>query len=69
MSGCSIRVSGFLKDLCKSDLEIYFQSRKKSNGGDIDEIEFDPDRGEARIVFKDSSGMSCRLNFQFSDFF
>ena len=52
----TVYLSGLSEDFCKDDLHIYFQSKKKSNGGDIENIEFDPDRGEAEIQFLEATG-------------
>lgn len=59
-------------------LEMYFESKKKSGGGDVEKVEMFPDRNEAVITFESSDGMlfvrckTCeqckgmRLNFQSS---
>lgn len=53
----TIFVSSLPKDTSKDDLQIYFQSKKKSGGGDVEEIAFDStETGIAKIVFADSHG-------------
>ena len=52
----TVYLSGLSEDVWKDDLQIYFQSKKKSNGGDIENIVFDPDRGEAEIQFVEAKG-------------
>ena len=48
-----VRVTG--KPISKKELEIYFQSRKQSGGGDISSIEHINDE-ESMITFEDKEG-------------
>lgn len=45
-------------NICEDDLSIYFQSRKKSGGGDIIHVSIDKRQRFAEIEFEDASGMS-----------
>lgn len=56
MSDRTIWVSRLPNGTAKEDLQIYFQSRRRSDGGDIEDIIYDPDTGIAKIVFADSLG-------------
>ena len=44
-------------NICEDDLNIYFQSRKKSGGGDISHVSIDKGQRFAEIEFEDASGM------------
>ena len=64
-----VRVTG--KAISKKELEIYFQSRKQSGGGDISSIEQINDE-ESIITFEDQEGkfftyLHSSLNFREDD--
>lgn len=47
MANNKLYVKGLSKDTTEAELWIYFQSRKKSGGGDIDSIDY---RGESAVI-------------------
>ncbi|KAK3729577.1 hypothetical protein QZH41_017197 [Actinostola sp. cb2023] len=49
----TVLVSDLPKDVKEDDLHIYFQSRKKSDGGDIESIVYYPVTRSAKITFTD----------------
>ena len=51
----SVRVREITKNYDESFLELYFESTKKSGGGEVEAVELLGD-GEAVITFKDSKG-------------
>ena len=56
MSGRKLLVKGLKESITKRELEIHFQSRKKSGGGDIQVVELNSTKGEAVVVFEDEEG-------------
>ena len=57
MSGRKLLIQGLGESITKQELEIRFQSRKKSGGGDISSVELNSAKGEAVVVFEDEEGI------------
>ncbi|KAK3755409.1 hypothetical protein QZH41_016615 [Actinostola sp. cb2023] len=65
----TVLVSDLPKDVKEDDLHIYFQSRRKSDGGDIESIVYYPVTRSAKITFTDEQGklvygefkLTCRM--------
>ena len=51
MERSRIFVSGFPDGTTKSELTVYFQSKRSSGGGDVERIDFD--EGRAIVTFED----------------
>ena len=62
MSGRKLLIQGLKKSITKQELEIHFQSRKKSGGGDIHSVELNSTKGEAVVVFEDEEGICFRFD-------
>ena len=62
MSGQKLLIQGLKKSIAKQELEIHFQSRKKSGGGDIRSVELNSTKGEAVVVFEDEEGICFRID-------
>ena len=54
MANTKLYVRGLSKETTESELVIYFQSKKKSGGGDIETIDLESDR--AVITFGEEGG-------------
>ena len=61
MESRTVYVTGFSKGTRKEQLAIYFQSKKKSGGGDI-ETDIRIEDGEAVVVFDKEQGADGNLN-------
>ena len=59
MERSRIFVSGFPDGTTKSELTVYFQSKRSSGGGDVERIDFD--EGRAIVTFEDVEGISLDL--------
>lgn len=59
MERSQILVSGFPDGTTKSELTVYFQSKRTSGGGDVESIEFDGRR--AIVTFEDVEGISSEF--------
>lgn len=57
MERSRILVSGFPDGTTKSELTVYFQSKRRSGGGDVESVEFDAGR-QAIVTFEDVEGIS-----------
>lgn len=57
-----VLVKGITSDMSKDALELFFENRKKSGGGEIENTTIDLKKGEAVIEFKSSKG---NLTFSF----
>ena len=51
----SIRVRGITKNYDDDFLEIYFENKRRSGGGEVESVELLGD-GDAIVIFKDSNG-------------
>ena len=52
----SILVLNIPHNISTEMLEMFFESKKKSGGGDIAEIQYEEGYGEARVSFQDIAG-------------
>ena len=52
----TVRVTGLKPTLSKDILEVYFESKKRSGGGDIEDIVIMTGKGEALITFEEPEG-------------
>jgi len=60
----TIVVTGFSQKTTQNTLEMYFESTRRSGGGDILNVpKFDKENKIARITFQDSKGISVMLYF------
>ena len=57
----ALKISGFKPSTHEDVLQMYFESKKKSGGGDIDQFEMSKAKDSVVITFKDPSG---RLNLK-----
>ena len=62
MSGRKLLIQGLGESITKQELEIRFQSLKKSGGGDIRSVELNSAKGEAVVVFEHEEGICFRIN-------
>lgn len=51
-----LKVYGFRDGTSKDTLELYFESSKRSGGGDLESIELNKEDGTCLIFFKDHKG-------------
>ena len=47
----AIRVQGILKDTSEEFLQLFFENRRKSGGGEIEHVDYDNDESIAVITF------------------
>ena len=50
----AIRVQGIRKATSKEFLQLFFENRRKSGGGDVEHVDYDDREGIAVITFKDA---------------
>ena len=50
----AVRVQGIHKDTTEEYLQLFFESPRKSDGGDVEHIDCDNEDGIAVITFKDA---------------
>ncbi|XP_070575135.1 protein mono-ADP-ribosyltransferase PARP14-like isoform X2 [Ptychodera flava] len=43
-------------------LELYFENKKRSGGGDVESVTINPDKGSAKVTFSNSSDVASVLN-------
>ena len=53
----SILVQGIPESVSTDLLELFFENKKRSSGGDIDHIQYEAGTGEAVITFKEPEGL------------
>ena len=59
MSGdcCVLKITGILPAMTVPDLELVFESERKSGGGEIKELELAASPGEALLTYKSLEGI------------
>ena len=50
----AIRVQGICKDTSEELLQLFFENRRKSGGGDLENVDYHNEEGIAVITFKDA---------------
>jgi len=50
----AIKVEGIPKDTSEELLQLLFENRRKSGGGDIEQLDYDTEEDIAVIVFRDA---------------
>ena len=50
----AIHVQGICKDTSEEFLQLFFENRRKSGGGDIEHVDYHNEEGIAVITFKDA---------------
>jgi hypothetical protein len=55
----AIRVVNLPPGVSEEQIELFFENRKKSGGGDVDRVEYDEDTNSAVVWFIDASGKSA----------
>ena len=53
---CTVRITGLAESVTKDLLELYFESEKKSSGGNVKDIQLDETEGEAYVTFETEEG-------------
>jgi len=57
---CTIEVRGFRATTHKDTIECFLESRRRSGGGDIKNIEFDEANEVVRVTYCDPAGL-CNM--------
>ena len=55
---CVLKISGITPAMTKQELELVFESERKSGGGEIKELELLPSTGEALLTYESLEGKS-----------
>ena len=50
-------VSNIPSGVEQEDLELYFENERRTGGGQVTDVDYDPKRGTAVIEFKDPESM------------
>ena len=57
MSGRKLLIQGLGESCTNQDLELHFQSRKKSGGGDIRFVDSELNSAKGEALFEDNEGI------------
>lgn len=58
----AVKVMNLPLKISEEQLELFFENRKKSGGGEVERVEYDVDTNSAVVWFKDTNGKSTSLN-------
>ena len=58
----AVRVSGIKSHTSKECLLLFFENRRSSGGGEIDDLEYDEEEGIAVVTFKDAE---CEFIYEY----
>ena len=50
----AIRIQGIYKETSEEYLQIFFENRRKSGGGDVEHVDYENEEGIAVITFKEA---------------
>ena len=63
---CGVLVTGITKSHSRDLIECYFENKRKSGGGDVEDFYFNEENNSAVITFQNSDGIaSCVFMFDF----